>query len=212
MVFPKEFTVIDKAMKTKLSACTINSTLVPAIYINPEEEFVVETFPSIVFYRTSVVQDKQRTCTDVFKDNPVITGGNLMQLSERKAPLAMKILYNIRLFYQYQSDGVILNAFMLKNFPPRPYPCFLNVVTKDAVYNASNELVSAAELFPCDLEYINSVSPQSSSKFFGTINEATEERTFCDQHLYWCEIDLDLFDRVVVKTVQEVIPTVDKLP
>jgi hypothetical protein len=192
MAILQNLSAFDTALKTKLEGLIIAGTSVPVIYMNPEEGFQVETFPSIVYYRSGDVKAPKRICTDDYRDNPIYDDNeNLIEFDVRPAPIAKDVLYIIRTYYNYAEDGPVLDAFIMKNLPPAPYPCFVEV---------------NGEKY--DLFLTNHYIPSSWTETFGEKKLKQENREFFEQYMYWAEINLDLFEGETVKTVQEFIPIV----
>jgi len=189
-----DLSLLDTAIMERLSKCIIDNKFVPVTYINPEEEFMIEEFPSIVFYRTEITRGYGRLISNYkLRDNFVYSSeGNLIQMDLRDAPLAIDVIYIIRLYYQYQEDGMLLNNFILKTFPPPPIPCYITVDGEDYDFFFESHSI------PKSLD-------DKFGKFEGAaFNKKKMEREFCEQYIYWCAVDLDLFDRKSVKTVQEI--------
>ena len=188
--------VLDEALIEKLEAVAFigetTPTPIPIIYVHPEEEFVAETFPSIIVYRLAQIRDGQRITLSKFRDKYVYDkDGKLTTLDERESPLPVKFLYAIRLYYEYNSDGAEMNLLMLRNFPPQPKPCYLTI-----------------DGYDYDLVYISHSLLQSGGEAdFSTIKfkEIDERRIFCDQYMYFCEASLDIFNAETKKTVKEII-------
>lgn len=185
--------IIDEAVINKMkSFATINSTPVQVTYLNPEEEYTIETYPEIIIYRVGSFEETMRLTLSKLRDDFVYNGDNLVQLSERDYPIPMNFLYVIRLYYEYQEDGAQMNLDMLKNLPPRPYPCYITInnVDYDFVFDGHR-------LF------------RSSKDDFGLIKfkETDNNRVFCDQYFYYFCSDLDLFAKETNTTVQEIIIT-----
>ena len=189
-------TILDEALIEKLESIAFigesTPTPIPIIYAHPEEEFVIESFPSIVLFRTAQVRDGQRITLAKFRDNYVYdNNGKLTTLDERESPLPINFLYTIRLYYEYNTDGAEMNLLMLKYFPPLPKPCFLTInnIDYDFVQISHALLQSGGE------------NDFSTIKF----KEVDERRIFCDQYFYFCEASLDIFTAETKKTVKEII-------
>ena len=189
-------TSLDEALMEKLEAIAFigesTPTPIPVVYIHPEEEFVIETFPSIVLYRIAQVRDGQRITLSKFRDNYVYdNNGKLTTLDERESPLPINFLYTIRLYYEYNTDGAEMNLLMLKYFPPLPKPCYVTIDSIDY------DLVQIS----------HSLLQSGGEKDFSTIKfkEVDERRIFFFLYMYFCEASLDIFAAETKKTVKEII-------
>ena len=186
---------LDEAIINKIAShAFLGSTTpisIPVYYINPEEEFVIEEFPSIIVYRIGNVRYGSRIFLPKFRsDYKYDEQGKLEAISERESPLPISFLYVIRLYYEYNEDGAEMNIMMLKHFPPQPKPCYITIDGVDY-----------------DLVQIHHKLLNSDDKQFGLIKykEKDKTRVFCDQYMYFCDTDLDIFDKVERKTVKEII-------
>lgn len=186
---------LDIAIATKLSGLSVDGQTVPVQYRNPEEEFSPSSLPVIVIYRTGSVSAKQRICTDKFYDNYVEENGNLISVDVRNAPIPIDVLYIIRPYYEYQQHGVLLTSHILKTFPPTPSPSFVTIESVDY-----------------DIVFNSHYTPGSWGQEFGEFKQKQDTRKFYEQFMYYAEIDLDVFTRTTVKTVQELIITASQTP
>lgn len=196
--------VLDTAVKTKLDGLSIQDSketapfIVPVIYAIPEEEFFPETFPCFVFYRTGSTRAGKRTATDILKDTPKYdTSGNLIAFSIRESPLFIDVLYIFRLYYVFNTHGVLMQSHFFSKFPPPPKSSYVTVTEgeKSVKY---------------DLMYQAHYTPGSWAKTFGEFNlDKQEDRIYCEQFMYWAEVELDIFERKEVKTVQKIIVNAD---
>jgi hypothetical protein len=159
-----------------------NAQSIPVVYIDPEPEFKAEAYPSIVFYRMGIYPNTEKYINDVFYDNYTFdSSGNPLTVQKRNAPEPFIVYYGVRLYYQYQRDGLIMTDGLLARFRRGSY---LDI--DGDKYDAS--MVS----------YRN---PNSSYRQFGEIKK-DEPREFIDQYLYRVDIELDNAVRETLKLNQ----------
>lgn len=172
---------LDTAIRNNLEGCIVAGEAVPVVYVNPEEEYVSETYPCIVFYRAGMVSGKSRISIDPLKDNPVYNEeGTLVQCDVRNAPMPVDVLYVIRLFYNVQEDNSALNIHLLRRFPFPPNPCYVTVngVKYDLLFDGQSV-------------------PRAMDKAFGEVDLSSEkeQRIFYEQYFFWCEVNVELDER-----------------
>jgi hypothetical protein len=173
---------VDDALKLKLDGLIVKDTdgtdyTVPVFFIDPEKEFSSEKYPYIAYYRAGIYPDNARWTNDLFYDDPTFdsSSGDLMAVKARKAPVPYAVYYGIRLYYQYNEDGVQMNTYMLTNLPRGAY------------------LEMSGEKY--DIEFISFKNPNSTYREFGVI-KGNKPREFVDQYLYKVSIELDNAVRV----------------
>lgn len=187
----------DEAMKSRLKGLMLPDAFgtlneVPVLYIVPEKELVVEQKPAIAFYRAGVYPDNNRWTNDLFYDNLQFNEvGDLVQLDERNAPDPYNVYYGIRLFYEFQEDGVELNNHIMK------------------VLRRGSYLTIGANNY--DVFFVSYKNPDVTYRDFGEIKES-EDRTFVEQYLFRLETELDNSERITKKTSLELIVTTETKP
>jgi hypothetical protein len=180
----------DEALLNKLKGLMLPNELgviteVPVLYIDPEKELQLETKPAIVIYRAGVYPDNNRWTNDLFYDNlQYAENGDLVQVDERDAPDPYNVYYGIRLFYEYQEDGVELNNHIMK------------ILRRGAYLNIGE--------YKYDMFFVSYRNPDVTYRDFGEIKE-NEQRTFVEQYLYRVETELDNATRITKRTSLELV-------
>lgn len=180
----KDISQCDKALIEKLKGLIIDGEEVPVLYINPEEEFVNSKLPSIVVYRAGIYPDNFRWINDKFYDNLRELENGVYVVDEREAPIPYNIYYGIRLYYQYQMDGVKLNTYI------------------NTVLNRNAYVTIEGNKY--DLVFVSYKNPEVTYRDFGTL-EKKEPREFVEQYLFRMEIELDINPRITKKLSEEII-------
>ena len=180
---------VDEAIINKLKGLKVldssgEPTEVPVMYIVPEKELVVDKKPSIAIYRAGVYPDNNRWTNDLFYDNFQHSNGNLVQVDERDAPDPYNVYYGIRLFYEYQEDGVELNNHIMK------------VLRRGAYLNIGDHKY--------DIFFVSYKNPDVTYRDFGEI-KGNDDRLFVEQYLFRVETELDNAERTTKKTSIELI-------
>lgn len=179
----------DEAMVNKLKGLEIEGKPVEVVYINPEKEFLTQTYPTIAVYRLGAYPDNYRWTNDKFYDSPNYTEAGLLDtVQEREAPLPYTVYYGVRLYYEYQQDGAILNTYLAR------------IMKRGTFVEIGGDTY--------DVLFVSYRNPESTYKEFGEQKE-NEDREFVEQYLYKLEIDLDLGSRTTKKVSQELIITTD---
>jgi|SRR3712207_3521581 len=162
---------VDKAFKDKLEGLKIEDKEVPVLYINPEGELKVEEYPAIVIFRSGAYPDNNRWYNDTIKyDWEYYSNGAPKSVKEKPNPLPYNIYYSVRLYYQYQSDGVVMNTHMMR------------VLDRVAYLPIEGDKY--------DVQFVSYKNPNATYREFGTVKE-NKEREFIDQYLYKVEINLE---------------------
>lgn len=178
----KDITLVDAEMLNKLKGLLIDDVEVPVLYLNPEPEFQPEVKPAIIVFRIGIYPDNTRWTNDKFFDNPVLDdGGTLKTVDMREAPIPYLMYYGIRLYYDYNEDGAILNNFLLSKLPRGAY------------------LSIDGDKY--DTEFVSYRNPSATYREFGVV-KGNQPREFVDQYLYKVRIELDSAQRksVLVNT------------
>jgi hypothetical protein len=115
--FIQSFEEVDTAMFDRLSSCIIDGKSVETTYYSPDVDLEELDTPSIVLYRTSPFRDLARWKNETIRDNyKYDVEGNLVSLDKRKFPEPWNVLYTVKTLYEYQTDGVALNDYILRAF------------------------------------------------------------------------------------------------
>lgn len=185
MALIKSIQQIDEAVINAIKAfAIIDSSEVPVVFLNPEEEYSIETYPQIVVYRIGEFRDGKRIFLPYFYDNYQYDGSHILtEVDQRESPLPVNFMYAVRLYYNYHIDGTVLNLALLKRFPHMPKPSYITI-----------------DGYDYDFVFWNHRLFQSGKDDFGRIQlkRAEEERIFCDQYMYDFCADLDIFDAETV--------------
>lgn len=185
----KDFSQCDGAIINLLRGVKANGEEVPVIYINPEKEFVIAKYPTIAVYRAGIYPDNWRWTNDKFYDNISFDEeGNPISIDEREAPIPYNVYYGIRIYYQFQEDGMEINSQLLYILRRGAY------VEIDGI--------------KYDLEYVSYRNPNATYKDFGEQKE-NEDREFVEQYMYKLEVELDGAERVSKHLAKELVINVD---
>lgn len=185
----KNFSQLDEALIKKLSGLKVEDEMgqlrdVPVLYINPEKEFQISEYPTIVIYRQGIYPDPVRWTNDKFYDNPVYDeNGDLIRIDERDAPDPLNVYYGIRLFYKYQMDGVMLNQHLMSKLRRGAY---LEV-----------------EGYQYDVIFVSYRNPEATYRTFGDLDE-NKPREFYEQYLFKVEVELDNAERETVPVSKQI--------
>lgn len=192
-----DITQCDTALIEKLSGLKVddgqgNMIDVPVVYIDPEVEFVASVLPTIAVYRAGIYPDPYRWTNDKFYDNPVYDeNGELVSVNEREAPDPYTIYYGIRIFYEYQIDGALVNKHLLTKLRRGAY------------------LSIGGDLY--DVLFVSYKNPEATYRTFGELKE-NEQREFYEQFLYKVQIELDNATRAEVKVSKDLVTQVTTIP
>lgn len=177
---------VDQAFKDKLEGLKIGDKVVPVIYINPEGEFKLEEYPAIVVFRSGAYPDDERWYNDVIRyDYEYWANGAPKSSKEKPNPLPYNIYYSVRLYYDYQGDGVQLNTHMMRTLHRGSY-----LPIGDDKY---------------DVLFVSYKNPNATYREFGVVKE-NKDREFIDQYLYKVEINLETgieVDKTYMKPPEE---------
>ena len=182
---------VDKAFKEALMGLKVedadgNLVDVPVCYINPESQFEVMKYPVFVIYRSGAYPDPARYSNDTYRvSTEYYSNGNPKSAQDIKNPEPYKIYYNVRLYYNYQVDGLSMNSYLMRKFKRGAY------------------LEICGDKY--DIDMVSYKNPNSTYREFGDIKE-NKEREFVDQYLY--SIDINIFDgqfinRQFMKPIEE---------
>lgn len=184
-----DFSQCDEALINKLKGLIIEGEEVPVLYINPEKEFVISKYPSIVIYRSGVYPDNYRWTNDKFYDNLTFSeDGTPLSVDEREAPIPYNLYYGIRIYYKYQEDGARLSTY-------------INSVLKRGAF-----VEIGGDKY--DIVFVSYKNPNATYKDFGEQREK-DDREFVEQYLYRLEIELDIAQRTTKKLSKELIMNID---
>lgn len=179
----EDFRKVDNAILQKLKGLQVLNeygelTDVDVIYINPEVEFKVSKYPAFIVYRQGIYPDNYRWTNDKFYDNPQYDEtGNLVKVDEREAPDPYNIYYGIRLYYEFQKDGVKLNQHIMSKLRRGSY---LDI--DGSQY---------------DVFFVSYRNPEATYRTYGQLQQKNQ-REFYEQYLYKVEIELDNATRETV--------------
>lgn len=182
---------IDAVFKENLQGLTVinaqgQEVEVPVHYINPEGEFQCEHYPAIVIFRSGAYPDQMRYSNNTYTiSEERHSNGNLKHRKVIKNPEPYQIYYSVRLYYNYQSDGEVMNTFLMKKFKIGSY------------------LEIEGDKY--DTYLISYKNPNSTYREFGIIDEK-KGREFIDQYLYRVDINLfdgEVYDETYLKPVEE---------
>lgn len=172
----EDFRKVDNAILQKLKGLKVPNeygelTDVDVIYINPEVEFKVSKYPAFIVYRQGIYPDNYRWTNDKFYDNPQYDEtGNLVKVDEREAPDPYNIYYGIRLYYEFQKDGVKLNQHIMSKLRRGAY---LDI-----------------DGLQYDVFFVSYRNPEATYRTYGQLQQKNQ-REFYEQYLYKVEIELD---------------------
>ena len=189
-----DFRQVDEAILKKLKGLQVMDeygklTDVDVIYINPEVEFKVSKYPAFIIYRQGVYPDNYRWTNDKFYDNPQFDeSGELVRVDEREAPDPYNIYYGIRLYYEYQKDGVKLNQHIMSKLRRG---AFLEI-----------------DGLQYDVFFVSYRNPEATYRTYGEL-ERKERREFYEQYLYKVEIELDNASRETVPVSKELVSNIN---
>ena len=184
-----DFSQCDEALINKLKGLIIEEEEVPVLYVNPEKEFVISKYPSIVIYRAGVYPDNYRWTNDRFYDNLTFSeDGTPLSVDEREAPIPYNLYYGIRIYYKYQEDGAKLSTY-------------INSVLKRGAF-----VEIGGDKY--DIVFVSYKNPNATYKDFGEQREK-DDREFVEQYLYRLEIELDISQRTTKKLSKELIINTD---
>lgn len=189
-----DFRQVDKAILEKLKGLQVIDEYgklidVDVIYINPEVEFKVSKYPAFIVYRQGIFPDNYRWTNDKFYDNPVYDEtGALIHVDEREAPDPYNVYYGIRLYYEYQKDGVKLNQHIMSKLRRG---AFLDI-----------------EGSQYDVFFVSYRNPEATYRTYGELQKK-EQREFYEQYLYKVEIELDNATRDTVPITQGLISNIN---
>lgn len=179
----EDFRKVDNAILQKLKGLQVLNeygelTDVDVIYINPEVEFKVSKYPAFIVYRQGIYPDNYRWTNDKFYDNPQYDEtGNLVKVDEREAPDPYNIYYGIRLYYEFQKDGVKLNQHIMSKLRRGSY---LDI-----------------DGTQYDVFFVSYRNPEATYRTYGQLQQKNQ-REFYEQYLYKVEIELDNATRETV--------------
>ena len=165
----------DKAFMDRVRGCKVeneNGELVdvPVIYINPDEELLVETYPCFVVMRVGAYPDVSRWNNGVYYSDPSYnSNGEVVDVVKQDAPQPYALYYAVKLFYQYPQDGADMTFHILNRFK------------RGAYLEIDNE--------PYDLSYVSYRNQQSNYKDFGEIKDK-DIKQFVEQYQYRLDIDI----------------------
>lgn len=168
---------VDTALAGKLVGLVIDDVTIPVLFINPEGEFQAETYPSIVIYRSGIYPDNNRWTNDKFYDDIVELVSGEITAAVRDAPVPYLVYYGVRLYYDYQQDGVALNNHLLKILKRGQ---FLTVLGDNY-----------------DIEFVSYKNPSATYREFGIV-KGNEKVEFIDQYLFRIPIDIDDSTRSII--------------
>lgn len=176
-------TDVDSSVKSSLSGLMIDGKEVPVYYADPEKEFVKEEYPFFALTRAGAYPDEQRWDNDPLTYNYVYdTNGNVKQFTERPNPIPYNVFYMVRLYYDYNLDGVVMNTHIMKLWSRGSY-----VTIGDDQY---------------DVIFVSYKNPNSTYREFGKFKE-NDPKQYIDQYLYKLEINLETGTEVTVLTTQQ---------
>lgn len=185
-----DFSQVDEALLKHLAGLMIEDENgapkeVPIVYIDPEIEFQISEYPTIVIFRQGIYPNDYRWTNDKFYDNPVYDEkGDLITLDERDAPDPFNMYYGIRLYYQYQMDGVKLNQHIMSKLRRGS---FLSINEDEY-----------------DIIFVSYKNPEATYRTYGDQPE-NKQREFYEQYLYKVEMELDNAPRETVPVSQELL-------
>ncbi len=184
-----DFSQCDEALINKLKGLIIEGEEVPVLYINPEKEFVISKYPSIVIYRSGVYPDNYRWTNDKFYDNLTFSeDGTPLSVDEREAPIPYNLYYGIRIYYKYQEDGARLSTY-------------INSVLKRGAF-----VEIGGDKY--DIVFVSYKNPNATYKDFGEQREK-DDREFVEQYLYRLEMELDISQRTTKRLSEGLIINTD---
>ncbi|AEZ50542.1 hypothetical protein F400_gp095 [Bacillus phage BCD7] len=176
---------LDLAFMQKLTGLIINGEEVPVHYFNPDLDVEEKVLPKIVFFRDTPFPDYSRLLTDDVEDNHVFDAeGKLIAVDRRQAPEPWSVMYNIRLYYEFQQDGVKILQHIRRRLPLR-----------------RAELLVKGQLYP--VEYQGARVWGAQYKDFGETKEG--KREFNDSLIYKVDFQLDVYDRVTHSITHDII-------
>lgn len=159
---------VDEALINKLSGFKLGDYEVPVLFVNPTPEFQFEVFPSIVIFRNGVYPDIYSWrwgygyMYELDLENKAGT--------KREFPLPYLVYYSLRVYYQYQEDGAILNTYLNTKLHRGSY-----ITINDENY---------------DIFFVSYSNPNAGYKNYGEFEKDGRQLLF-DQYLFKVSIDLD---------------------
>jgi len=176
--FVRNFLELDEAMLNHLQGCVIDGKSVEPTYYSPDVDLKKLEKPAIIFYRSQPFRDNSRSKSDEIRDNMVYDSDNrLIQVDVREAPEPWSMHYIVRILYEYQMDGVMLNQFLFTKFPRDGF-----VVVNDIAYS---------------IGHVSSSLSGAQYKDFGKTEDG--DRDFSETHMYRLDFLLDIHPRVTNK-------------
>jgi hypothetical protein len=109
---------IDRTIKTKLEKCYINQEPVKTFVEKPEEEFVIQSFPSFSLSQIDIQKDEERLLPDGIKSGYIQMSGHQ---STRPIAQPVIIMYQIDAWSKFARDDRRLQSFIFNEFPQRGY-------------------------------------------------------------------------------------------
>jgi hypothetical protein len=189
-----DFSKVDEAFISKLKGLQVTDELgalkdVPVVYIDPEPEFQVSEFPTIVVFRQGIYPDPSRWTNDIFYGDIVYDDatGNPISTTKRDAPDPFNVYYGIRLYTQYNQDSVILNQWLMSK------------LRRGAYLDIEQEQY--------DVFFLSYKNPEATYRTFGDQPENQQRQSY-EQYTFRLEIELDNALSSAVKLSQQLINNV----
>lgn len=185
--FIHSFHEVDEAFAKKFSHITVDGKPVKIFYATPDVDLSKKVeLPAIAFYRNPPYRDLDRWNNNFeFLDSPVYDDeGKLVGIGKREFPEPWSVTYKLRIAYDLQEHGVQLNNQLLRAVKRDDY-----IRIKENNYWI--DLVRAKTFGEGGFD----------SRIFGRIEDG--RRRFQDSFDYRVDIWLEIDERKVVKTVNE---------
>lgn len=173
----------ESALLSYLSGFIIDEEEVNATIIAPEGEVEIEHYPAIVIYRTGAYPDYSRHTNEPFySDAQYNDEGILLSVNKREAPTPYNLYYGIRVYYEFQQDGIRIIDFILKKFKRGA-----QIPIEGIKYNTS---------------IVSYKNPNATYRQFGE-QKKNEKRRFVEQYLIKLEIEFDFGTKEEIKVNRE---------